>query len=114
MCNALSPEKAVIWSVLHGQASAGVRADDFTHPTYRHWFEASQSLKESDKVVSVREITAFMTARGYEVRDADVRALKRLLRVRPPMRIVGNAQILSQALADRRSGRRVHIERLIN
>jgi len=118
MCNALSPEKAVIWSVLHDLAptdpSAGLRADYFAHPAYRVWFEAVRALRSDHEDVTVTAIKGVMDAQGQTMRDIDSRALGRMLRIAPPARITGNAQLLSQALVDRHHGRTVHIEKLIN
>ena len=114
MCNALSPEKAVMWSVLHDLASADLCADYFTHPAYRQWFEAVRALRSDQKAVTVTTVKGIMDAQGQTMRDIDRRALGRMLRIAPPARIADNADILSQALVDRHHGRTVHIERLIN
>lgn len=69
--------------------------DHFTHESYRRWF-------------------AVLAALGYVMDHREQRALKRMLRVPPPPRVQANRELLIQALADRRAGRRMHIERLIN
>lgn len=114
MCNALSPEKAVIWSVLHDLAPTDLRAAYFTHPAYRVWFEAVNALRLEHVEISAETIHATAEARGHAVRKIDRRALQRMVRIAPPARIVDNAQLLSQALIDRHHGRAVHIEKLIN
>ncbi|MBF0248222.1 MAG: hypothetical protein HQL36_09155 [Alphaproteobacteria bacterium] len=115
MCNALSPEKAVIWSVLHGLEPAGpLSADHFTLPAYRVWFACAQALRDGGE--AVREDTMIRALRdaGHHPGRAELRSLKRLLGNPPPPRIRGNAGLLAQALLDRHAGRRMHIERLIN
>jgi len=114
MCNALSPEKAVIWSVLHDLAPTDLRATYFTHPAYRVWFEAVRALRHERIEISAETIHATAEAQGQVMRDIDHRALRRMLRIAPPARITDNAQLLSQALVDRHHGRTMHIERLIN
>lgn len=114
MCNALSPEKAVIWSVLHDLAPADLRAAYFTHPAYRAWFEAVRALRHKNTEVCAQTILGAVEAQDHAVREIDRRALQRMLRFAPPARIADNAQLLSQALVDRHHGRTVHIEKLIN
>jgi len=114
MCNALSPEKAVIWSVLHDLAPTDLRATYFTHPAYRVWFEAVSALRLDRAEISAETIHATAAAQGHAVREIDRRALQRMMRIAPPARIVDNAHLLSQALIDHHHGRAVHIERLIN
>jgi len=118
MCNALSPEKSVIWSVLHGLVPDGLpddlNAEHFTHPAYRVWFDAVCELRQADAEISVSALEAVLQGRGHEMRDLDARALKRMLRISPPARIADNAVLLCQALIDRHMGRSVHLERLIN
>ncbi|HEY9079421.1 hypothetical protein [Magnetovibrio sp.] len=114
MCNALSPEKAVIWSVLHGLAPEDLRADYFTHPVYRGWFEAVDALRRDHAEVSIDAICAIAQNRGVAMRDIDRRALRRMMRIAPPGRIADNAELLGQALFDRHHGNAVHIEKLIN
>jgi len=122
MCNALSPEKAVIWTVLHDLVSAPTGADQavslsrehFTHPVYQLWYGASCRLRATNRTIDVSSVAQILRQDGHAMKDRDKRALKRLLRVAPPPRIRNNAAMLAQALSDRHQGRRVHIERLIN
>jgi len=114
MCNALSPEKAVIWSVLHDLASVDLSAEHFTHPAYRVWFDAVRELRQGNAKINAHTIHAVAHARGHGVRELDRRALQRMLRIAPPARIADNAQLLCQALVDRHLGKPVHIEKLIN
>ena len=45
MCNAISPERAVIWTLLHeGRADDRLRAEHFTHQSYRQWFAVAHDL----------------------------------------------------------------------
>jgi len=118
MCNALSPERSVIWSVLHGlvphDAPHDLSAEYFTHPTYRMWFDALCTLCRAKREVSVSSIDAILQSQGHMMRDTDRRALKRMLRLPPSTRIAQNTGLLCQALRDRHYGLSVHIERLIN
>jgi len=115
MCNALSPEKAVIWTVLHDLAPTDtLSAAHFMHPAYRVWFEIAVALRGAGGVVNEQQVVEAAHGLGRAPRPADQRALRRLLRVAPPARIRNNAALLAQALVDRHQGRRVHIEKLIN
>ena len=108
MCNAISPERAVIWTVLYeGRADGRLRPGHFTHETYARWFSVAQTLIGKGGAF---ELEAFV----YETHPHEHRALKRMLRVPPPPRVRTNAALLVDALIDRQAGRRVHIERLIN
>ena len=114
MCNALSPERAVIWSVLHDHAPADLSADHFLHPAYRMWFEAARLLREEGKSLDAAAIEAAVRRQKKSLSDRDRRALRRMLRIAPPARIADNVCLLGQALIDRHAGKAVHIERLIN
>ena len=114
MCNALSPEKAVIWSVLRGLSVGAVRRAYFRYPVYRAWFDAANHLRHSGKAVDFAGVAAELTRNGIVQSEADKRSLKRLLRVQPPPRIQHNAHTFTQSLADIHAGQRVHIESLIN
>ena len=114
MCNALSPEKSVIWSVLHGVSADHFKIEYFSHPVYRLWFEAATRLRGGGQAVNFVNIERDLDSQGLCQSDADKRALKRLLRVDPPARIQANADVFMRSLADTYHGRRVHIERLIN
>lgn len=122
MCQMLSPERAVIWSVLHEGTldvplAAGVRADHFTHPPYRCWFDLADRLRRDGAAVGVVDAETFvhlLEDAGETPSHADRRALRRMFRVAPPPRIRANLGLLAQALADRHAGRRVHMEKLIN
>ena len=108
MCNAISPERAVIWTVLfEGRADPRLRAEHFTHDTYARWFAKARDLMGAGQAFSEQAFAA-------ETQESERRALKRMLRVPPPPRVRSNAALLVDALADRHAGRRVHIERLIN
>lgn len=114
MCNALSPEKSVIWSVLHGLTSDHLQSEYFSHPVYRLWFEAATRLRGCGQAVNFVNIERELDSHGFCQSDADKRALNRLLRVAPPSRIQANVDLFMRSLADIYHGRRVHIERLIN
>lgn len=114
MCNALSPEKAVIWSVLHGLSTKPIKRDYFRHPTYRAWFDAVEHLRASRQALDVGNIERELDTASVPQNDAARRSLKRLLRVSLPSRIRDNAHLFTQSLADIHHGRTVHIERLIN
>ncbi|MFC1673632.1 hypothetical protein ACFL12_05710 [Pseudomonadota bacterium] len=119
MCNALSPEKAVIWSVLHA-ADLGeglgleLTAEHFTYDRYRRWFRVCAEVRAQGEALSEESFNARARVLGVVFEDAERRALKRLFRLQPPPRIRDNATAFVQALCDCRAGRRVHIERLIN
>lgn len=102
MCNALSPERAVMWSVLHeGRADPRLAPRHFTHDAYRRWFEA---LNDADP-----------SALDAIVQDGrERRALDRMRRTQPPQRIRDNFELFVQALLDRDAGQAIHVERLIN
>lgn len=114
MCNALSPEKAVIWTVLHGLAPTDVRCAHFTHGVYQSWCRAVRDVALAEGAISYESVSSALKYRGETLRPADERALRRLLRLPPPPRIRDNAELLVQALRDRQNGRRMHIEKLIN
>lgn len=108
MCNAISPERAVIWTVLfEGRADERLSAEHFTYEPYARWFAKAQDLMGAGLALSEE---AFAGA----TRDQERRALKRMLRVPPPPRVRANAGLLVEALVDRHAGQRMHIERLIN
>lgn len=86
--------------------------DHFTHESYRRWFAVLATL--GDEPLNEIIFNRSMAALGYEMDHREQRALKRMLRVPPPPRVQANRELLIQALVDRRAGRRMHIERLIN
>ncbi|MCW8914790.1 MAG: hypothetical protein OQK24_02930 [Magnetovibrio sp.] len=114
MCNALSPEKAVIWSVLQGLSADELESKYFRHPIYRSWFDAAINLQRSGQPLDYVNIERVLNAQGHCQSDANQRSLKRLLRITPPPRIRENAHVFIQSLVDIHHGRRVHIESLIN
>lgn len=117
MCNAISPEKAVMWTLLfEGGVDPSLRAEHFTHESYRRWFDVLASLNGDAAPEPISE-RAFMDAAagmGYTLDRLEQRALQRMLRVPPPPRVQANRALLVQALSDCYTGKRVHIERLIN
>jgi len=113
MCNALSAEKAVIWTILHGDIPCGVSREHFTHPMYRHCFDVV-SGHCAKSAISVSDITDILESRGHRVSHVEQRVLKRLIRIRPSARIRRNIHVLVQALIDRHKGIPVHTEKLIN
>ena len=114
MCNALSPEKAVIWSVLQGVSVGPLQSAYFRHPVYRAWFDAANFLRRSGEAVDFANLEGELKRNGMRHSDADKRSLKRLLRVNLPRRIHHNAHAFAQSLADIHQGHRVHMESLIN
>lgn len=114
MCNALSPEKAVIWTVLHDLAPEGLCREDFTYLTYQQWFTAVCRLRQKSLPVNLESIWAEVAENGHILKKLDLRSLKRLLKMPPPGRFCNNAGLFSQALVERRLDRGVHVERLIN
>ncbi len=114
MCNALSPEKAVMWTFLYeGGVDPALCADHFTYESYRRWFVALAQLPEG-ACLDEAAFSAQLKAQGHIMDHREQRALRRMLRVPPPPRVRANRDMLIQALADRRAGCRIHIERLIN
>lgn len=114
MCNALSPEKAVMWTLLfEGAVDPALCEDHFTHESYRRWFAVLAAL-QGGVPFSEDDFSARAAAMGYALDHTERRALKRMLRVPPPPRVRANRALLVQALGDRHAGRRMHIERLIN
>lgn len=113
MCNALSPEKAVMWTLLYeGAVDPALSAEHFTHESYRRWFAV---LASSDgAALNEDDFSARAAAMGHALDRMERRALKRMLRVPPPPRVRANRDLLVQALSDRHVGKRMHIERLIN
>ena len=118
MCNALSPEKAVIWSVLHRPPPDDLKAEYFAHRAYRLWFEAAHAIRQVSGHISVSSIEAALRPQNPDLdqylRPLDWRALERMLKVAPSPRIADNVELMCQALADQHCGLSVHIERLIN
>lgn len=115
MCNALSPEKAVMWTLLfEGVLDADLRAEHFTHESYRRWFAVMEALHRAGAPVDEAQMVDHAAALGYAMDHRERRALQRMLRVPPPPRVQANRALLIQALTDRLVGKRVHIERLIN
>lgn len=115
MCNALSPEKAVMWTVLYeGAWDPALRPDHFTYENYRRWFRVMASLVDDAAKPDEAAFLARAEALGVEISPQERRALKRMLRVPPPPRVRANHPLLVRALTDHHAGRRVHIERLIN
>lgn len=73
MCQMLSPERAVIWSILHnGELGTDVadllRADYFTHPPYRRWFEVA---RQSEGVFEAEGFLALLENAGPPPTHAD-------------------------------------------
>ena len=119
MCNAISPEKAVMWTLLfEGGVDPSLCAEHFTHESYRRWFGVLASIDGGPEVspgpVSERDFLDAAAALGHTLEHLEQRALQRMLRVPPPPRVQANRALLVQALSDRHTGKRVHIERLIN
>ncbi|HEY9163495.1 MAG TPA: hypothetical protein VIN57_02705 [Magnetovibrio sp.] len=115
MCNALSPEKAVMWTLLfEGAPDPELRAEHFTHESYRRWFAVMAQLMQDGEAVNEASMVKRSEASGHAMDRLEKRALQRMLRVPPPPRVRANRSLLVQALADRLLGKRVHIERLIN
>lgn len=117
MCQMLSPERAVIWSILHDATvdlPTGLSVDHFTHPPYRLWFALAQRLRAAGAVTDAETFLNTLSDEALPVSHADRRALRRMFRLAPPARVRANLGLLVQALADRHAGRRVHMERLAN
>lgn len=115
MCNALSPEKAVMWTLLfEGVLDTNVRVEHFTHESYRRWFAVMEALHRAGAPVDEARMIERAAMLGYAMDHKERRALQRMLRVPPPPRVRANRALLIQALSDRLVGKRMHIERLIN
>lgn len=119
MCQILSPERAVIWSVLHDEAhfralDGKIEAAFFTHAPYGRWFALSRRLYGDGGALTSEAFLRALDAAEGGVGHADRRALRRMFRVPPPPRVRANLDLFARALADRHAGRRVHLERLIN
>lgn len=117
MCNALSPERAVLWAVLHDAAvhrRVGERLHDglFTTAFHRACFTACRTLRAAG--AGRLEETAVCAAPGTAFSDSERRALARMLRVEPPARVRDNVDDLVAALDDRAHGRAVNLLRLVN
>ena len=88
-------------------------AEHFTHESYRNWFAVLAAFpvnRSFDEDVFSESAEAL----GHVMDHRERRALKRMLRVPPPPRVLANRELLIQALADHHAGKRMHIERLIN
>lgn len=108
MCNAISPERAVIWTVLFDRSQIPVlRAEHFAHDAHARWFVRARDLIADHRALTPEAFADVTLAH-------ERRILKRMLNVAPPPRVRANVALLVQALIDRKAGRRVHIERLIN
>ena len=114
MCNALSPEKAVIWSVLHGAPTDKLLAGAFRYGPYRTLFDTALALKEQRLALSLDRFKRELARKNTSLAPQDMRALKRMLKVPPPPRIRDNAQAFIGALADIQSGQPVQLHRFIN
>ncbi|MEG3617178.1 hypothetical protein V5T82_01805 [Magnetovibrio sp. PR-2] len=114
MCNALSPEKAVIWSVLHGAPCETVLAGRFRYAPYQTLFEAALTLKAQGKTFNLDNFQAELSRTNASLSPKDLRALKRMLNVSPPPRIRDNANSFMRALGDIQSGQPVELHRFIN
>ncbi len=117
MCNALSPERAVLWAVLHDAAvhrRVGGRLHDdlFTTAFHRACFAACRSLRAAG--TGRLDEPAMCAAPGTAFSDGERRALARMLRVAPPARVRDNVDALVAALDDRAHGRPVNLLHLIN
>jgi len=114
MCNAISPEKAVMWTLLfEGGADPSLSADHFTFEIYRRWF-CVLAGQGNGTPLSEGAFSAQVAQSGHVMDRRELRALRRMLRVPPPPRVRANRDLLVQALTDRHAGLRMHIERLIN
>lgn len=115
MCNALSPEKAVMWTFLYeGGVDPLLCAEHFTYESYRRWFAVLAASGDGRSALNESAFCERAEAMGHALDHRERRALKRMLRVPPPPRVRANRELLIQALADRFAGKRMHIERLIN
>ena len=114
MCNALSPEKAVIWSILHGEPTDPVSCDTFRYAPYRLWFEAVAALHTRGHVLNFENIQNELSRNAVSMSPRDARALKRMLKNVPPPRIRDNAQAFIRALSDIQTGATVQLHRFIN
>ena len=114
MCNALSPEKAVIWSILHGEPTDPVSCDTFRYTPYRLWFDAVTALQAQGQNLNFENIQNELNRNAVSLTSKDARALKRMLKNAPPPRIRDNAQAFIRALADIQGGAPVELHRFIN
>ena len=114
MCNALSPEKAVIWSILHGAPTDRFSAETFRYAPYRSWFQAATRLKDAGCALSLEALTQELTRTGARPTAKDIRALKRMLKTEPPARIRDNADAFMRALDAIQDGQPVELHRFIN
>ncbi|GAB6051240.1 hypothetical protein JCM17960_00600 [Magnetospira thiophila] len=119
MCNRLSPEKAVIWGVIHSrhvhdQLAPRLTADHFTHRTYRRCFRICARIYAAGGQVTPQTLAATAAELGYDFTAADRRAIDRMLRQPPQSRMVTHAQTLAQAMIDLQAHGCANMERLVN
>ena len=119
MCNALSPEKAVIWSVVRSADDwrairDTVKPEHFTHGPYRLAYRLAGALHAGGWTVNEATLADSADMEGLAFDPVELRALRRMVRVAPPERVRTNLTRLAEALVDRAAGRPVHIESLIN
>lgn len=114
MCNALSPEKAVIWSVLHGASTDRLKTGTFRYAPYQTLFDVAQALKDRGQAFSLDNFKTELASKNITMPRKELRALARMLKVAPPPRIRDNAESFITALADIQSGQPVHLHRFIN
>ena len=102
MCQMLSPERALIWSLLHDPdqfraVGEAVRAEHFTHIPYARWFEISRHRVTAGLPVDMKALTEAVEAAWGTISPSDRRALRRMFRVAPPRRIRTNPGLLAKA-----------------
>lgn len=120
MCNVLSPERALLWAVMHApalhEAVAGIlRPEFFTHTPYRVCYTVCRDLYAAGRGAVTEDVIVQGAARqGFALAPADRRAVRRMLRVSPPARVRDNVAALAAAVADRHHGRPARLPGLIN
>ncbi|CCQ73156.1 DnaB-like helicase N-terminal domain-containing protein [Magnetospira sp. QH-2] len=119
MCNRLSPEKAVIWDIIHSgriyhDLADRLKASHFTHRPYRRIFRICETLYRSGGTVTPEAFDEVARSMGYRFDLRDRRALDRMLRQPPQARMVANVSRLAQAMIDLQSAGRADLEILAN
>lgn len=119
MCNALSPERAVIWALLSERAAfeavkGVVRAEHFSHGDYRKVYAVCERAYRSEAVLDETTFDRAATALGLSFGDKSKRGIRRMLRTAPGVRQSANVERLAQAVADIHHGRPVALHSLIN
>lgn len=119
MCNALSPERAVIWALIsdrsHFDAVKDVlRPEHFTHGDYQSVFAVCEKAYADGLVLDADSFESVAQDLGLSFDHKSTRAIRRMLRNDPGARQTEHMDRLVDSLIARHLGQPMVLHSLIN